>query len=519
MLSGFRGNSGFLAALAAAVFVIAPVTAQDEPPSLPDFDNMTGPQAFQTMRDNPGRWLLEPCEFGAPLLAAMERAEPENMPVVRGSLYVQALCADVEDRYEDGAALVRRLNALEPEKPEVGLTLYFSRRTEDADWALETLACLRGEQFASLTPSNYWLSVRALIFAGREDEVQSLALKWFDDSQIAFIDTDLHSALARSALIAAGRDGRNDIAPQLLGYISNPLTYVEMLTARDFEPFWPLIEERAGPGLEKVGAENVETARLRLSYAPADRDRFSAAARALHYNGDFEKAVELADRWRKREERGLELEEGDAWALNIQAYAYDSLGQPEKADAVFEELAALDPEGNDWLVNFVINRASRLVGHGRWEEGLAAAQLARTVRGSTYAEMIVAKDHACALTQLGRAYEAVPEIEFLRENRKESVHLAAQGLLCLGLKEEVAQMLVAALADPVMRDSAIAALERPEADLFYTQSMLPSPRALMAEYPELAAAFAQHARDLPDAFVPRASRLRAKLDLPEWDPR
>jgi tetratricopeptide (TPR) repeat protein len=516
---GFHGFRALAAGALAATFMIAPVAAQDEPAPLPDFAAMTGPQAFQTMRDNPGRWLREPCDFGMPLLEVMQRAEPENIPVVRGNLYVEALCADQNKRYQDGANLIRKLNAMDADSPEVGLTLYFARQTDDADWALETLSVLRGEQLGSLTTSSFWSSARAIRQAGRQADLEALALKWFDDSQIAFIDTDLHSGLARNALIAAARDSRSDIALQLLGYISDPSTYVEMLTAREFEPFWPQIEERAGPGLEKVGAENVETTRLRLSYAPADRDRFSAAARALHFNGDFQTAVELADRWRQREERGLELEEGDAWALNIQAYAYDSLGQPEKADAVFEELAALDPEDNNWLVNFVINRASRLVGHGRWAEGLAAAQLARTVPGSTYAEMIVAKDHACALYQMGRADDAQAEIVFLRENRNESVHLAAQGLLCLGLRDEAAQMLIAGLADPATRPSAIAALERAEADLFYTQSTLPPPRALMEEYPELAAAFAQHARDLPEAFIPRASRLRARLDLPEWEPR
>ena len=38
-----------------------------------------------------------------------------------------------------------------------------------------------------------------------------------------------------------------------------------------------------------------------------------------------------------------------------------------------------------------------------------------------------------------------------------------------------------------------------------------------AEADALAAEFARHARDLPEAFTPRASQLRVRLDLPEWE--
>lgn len=522
-------SKSLLALVAAGIVTTSPVNAQEQKnthekptPEAAEaaplkFDGMGFQEALRLFQDNGDRWVEEPCEFGVPASGVMLSHRPGDVPIRRVALLSQALCADEEERYEDGAAVVRQLNGLVEGEVNLWLTLYFARRLEDGQWALDTLRSLRPEQLGELERDSFWLTTQTIRESGLEDEGADLALQWFEDSRIGFIDGDLHAGLARSALAAAVRQERVDMAPQLLGYITNPSTYVDMLTSRELEPLWPAIEERAGPNLTSIGAENVEIARRRLTNAPSDRDRFSDAAHALHFNGDFDAAIELAQSWRTREERGLELEEGDAWALNIQAYAYDSLGQPERADAIFEELAAVDPEANFWAVNFVINRASRLVEHGRWEEGLAASEYARTVPGSTYAELIVAKNHACALNRLGRTEEALAELDFVRENKSSSVHLAAVGLLCNGLRDEAAEVLLEGLRDQTTRASAIAALLGAETDLFYTQSMLPEPRALMVEYPELAAEFALHARDLPEAMAPRAALLRTRLDLPEWE--
>ena len=528
MSSTLFRRTALAVALALPALTAAPLAAQkakqaDAPApataTAPDFATMGGAEAFRTFREQRDRVFDDSCGFGVPLLGAMERAEPENMSVVRFAMYIQAICADEERRYEDGAALTRRINALDPAAIETSLSFYFARQTADPDWALEILGGLNDDQIGKLDSRDYWQAVRPINLAGRSEAVDALALRWIDDGKLPFFDSEMWAILAGSALGAAAREGRADMADQLLGYITDPLTYIDLLTDRTYAPLWPQIEARAGANLAEVGAENVAITRQRLTNAPSDRDRFSEAAYALHFHGEFEAVIALAQSWREREARGVGIEEGDAWALNLQAYAHDALGQPERADAVFDELATYDPEEHDWVVNFVINRASRLIGYGRWEEGLAAAQLARTVRGSKYAEMIVAKDHTCALAALGRADEAASELDFLREYKIESVELAALGLLCHGLRDEAAALLTEALEDPGTRESAIGALLAPEADLFYTQSILPDARALMAEYPALAAAFAEHARDLPEAFTPRAAQRRVPLDLPVWEVR
>lgn len=507
----------FLGALTGVPASAADDDADEATKALPDFDTLDFDGALKVFQNSGDRWIREPCAFGAPLLNVLQDHQPENAAVQRYRLFASALCAGDEGRVEDGKGLIEELNALNPVGTDVEMTLYYVFRTEDADLALETLGNLVGKDFEQLSTDRFWSVVRTIRMAGRGEEFQSLALSWFEGEQIGFINGDLYSALASSALIAAARDGREEMVEPLLQHITSPSVYVDLLTNRDFETIWPQIEERAGDNLADIGAEDVAMARSRLAIAPGDRDRFSDLAYALLFHGEFQAAIDLADTWQDREKRGLALEEGDGWAYNIQAYAYDSLGQVERADAVFDRLAQIKPEGNEWVVNFLINRASRLVGYGRWQEGLEAAGLARTVPGNDYAAMILARDHACALLKLGRREEARTELDFLRENAEESIHLAAQGLLCHGLRDEAAQLLVERLGNSATRGSAQSALAQQEASLFYSPSMLPDPRDLLEEYPELDEAYRELTRNLPERFIPRASLMRRHSDLPDWE--
>lgn len=508
-----------IALAAAALLLAAPLAAQngsrrDAPEALPDLSGMTGQQIYEVFVADEDRWTREPCSFGAPVLLALEGKAPRPEPIRRLRLVAEALCADEEQRYADGAKVMQQVRALTPEDPATGLALYFARRLEDAEGVLALLTGLEGAEIEQLDENEYLAAGRMLTLAGRGEDLDALALEWVDGGKLAFFDTDLHSAIAFNALRAAARAGRGDVVDQLLLPITSPGVYVTLLTYREFEPFWPQIEQRAGPNLAMVGAENVNLTRTRLVNAPNDRDRFSDAAHALHYNGDFAEAIALAQRWRERAESGVAIAEGDAWALNIQAYAHDSLGQHGEADKVFDELAKLDPQEHNWVVNFVINRASRLIGQGRWEEGLVANNLAREVaemQGTTYAKMIIAADRACALAKLDRAGEAAEELAFLRANVKESHALAARGLVCHGQDGEAAALLVAGLRDPAQRAVALAAFQTDKLDLFYTATILPQASDLPPDFPELAEELARHMRPMPEAFIPQASLKRVKL--------
>lgn len=511
-----KPSARILLALAAAL-VAAPLAAQDivpEPEPLPDLSAMSGEEVLALFRKTNGRWLDEPCTFGVPVTTAMEEKIGKTVPIRRARLYAAAICADKEKRYAEGAALAQELNAVDPAQQTIALPLYFARRLEDADMALAILGGVEGKALGDLDKDEYWAISRMFARQGRGKDLDALALAWVAGGKLAFIDGELHEPIAVRGLRAAARTGRADLVDTLLLSITSPPSYIDLLTNRAFEPFWPQIEQRAGPNLSLVGAEHVQMTRARLTNVSKDRDRFSEAAHALHYNGQFEDAIALARRFRENRAGGAALAEGDAWALNIEAYAYDSLGQFAKADAVFDELAKLDPDENPWVVNFVINRASRLVGQGRWKEGVKATLLARAVAekyGSTYAKLILARQMACALPELGRADETASELAFLRDNAKDGIALSVAGLMCAGQNDEAAALLLAALRDERQREDAVSAFLTDELDLFYTASILPNARDLLADYPELAAELALHMREMPEAYIPQAALKRVAL--------
>ncbi|MBV7259153.1 hypothetical protein [Erythrobacter crassostreae] len=499
----------------------SPLSAQEsEVDPAPDYSGMEYDQLVAVFREDPRRWSAEPCEFGVPLLSAMEAKNPAADPVRTIHFLAQIYCSDTGKQYPQALQVFDQLEAAFPQDDYSDLGFYLLTRNDAADRALDRLKALDFESAGELSEDRFWFVVRMLSREGKNDEVSDLALEWSGNGIFGALTRGQQSGLAFRALSSAIRQDRLDEGEKLLSLITSPRSYISLLTEREYEPLWPAIERRAGPNLKTVGAEDVRLTGTRLENNEADRDRFSEAAHALHFDGRFEDAIALAQQWQKREKRGEELEEGDGWALNIQAYAYDSLGKPELADAVFDKLAELDPDENPWVVSFVINRASRLIGQGRWDEGVEAAKVARTVaeeNGNTYAKAIIASNLACAYVKTGQRDKIAPEIAFLRENSEEGLVLAAKGLICVEERQEAVDLLMAAFADPTQKDTALGAFQVDELDLFYTQSMLPDASDLLPEFPELRAELTKHRRDMPESYIPQAALKRAVLELPEWE--
>ena len=484
-----------------AIGVAAPLSAQT------DFQEMSESELLNTLKKGNGAWIDQPCEIGKPLFSALVDKNPARAAYLRAKLLSQTLCFDQEKNYQRGAATLAELEREFPEENFDWLGLYFDRRLENADGALARLNEMNAEQLGKLGPDSTWALFRMVTKQNKQDELEDFSLRLADRNLIGALNTELQSGVAMRALVSAVRIGRPEAAKSLLAYIRSPRSYVNMLGDRGYEAAWPEIEAAAGENLRIVGDAYVEWSLARLDTNSSDRDRFSDAAHSLHFAGRYQEAIDLAQSWRERADALDQIEEGDAWAMNIQAYAYDALGRRSEADAVFDQLAKLDPEEHDWVVNFVINRASRLVGHGRWEDGLEAAALARTVadkHGSTYAKMIVANNHACALSKLGRGAEAEKEFTFLRENLADGTALAIGALLCAGKREEAVQTTLDALADDGMRDSLIEDMQHAKFDLFYTPSILPKAHDLMVGNAEIRAVFELYARDIPDRFTPTA---------------
>lgn len=498
------------------LMLATPVAAQDNTTSqlLDNLTEKSDEELLAILRDGGRRWMEEPCDFGVPLFSQLAERRPNSASHARGALLSEAFCADIQGNYARGIEKVRQLREVFPEDDFSYLGLYFVGRLEDADGALEELKRLKDEQLEQLEPDEFWSLFRTIRKAGKVDSIEDLALEWSDTRKLSLVSGELQPGLAKLAITAAIRKGRGNGVGELLSYIRSPASYIDMLADRQFEASWPLIEPAAGPNLSKAAESEVEWALARLDTAPEDSSRLSDVARALHYAGRFDEVVELVSPVFEANPTLAGLEEDEGWALNLLAYAYDSLGERAKADAVFDALARLDPDENYWVVNFVINRSSRLIGQQRWEAGMEAAALARTVtndNGTKYAKVILARDHACVLPMVGREDERIAEFEFLRANAIESPFLVASGLMCGGLEEEAAQVLIDGLNDPATRGPLLSDLQPGDFDLFYTPSSLPSPRDLLESHQPLRDTFDRYARIIPASFVPEAALNRRRL--------
>ena len=498
----------------AALFAAAPLYAQGTGESTEPYDaaSKSNEELLDKADDDSDPWVQRPCDLGVPLFTELARRVPEDGYPARGLLFAGALCDDENDDYAAGYAKIRELEARWPEYDFNDVGFYFAYRTENAADYIARLRASSDGQLGKLTSGRFWPARRMINQQGLEGDFRKLMLEWADQKRIVHLPFELQAGVTATAMRAAVAEGRNEMVPGLLVDIRSPMSYIDFLADRELESIWPLLEERVGPNFDRIADEYAFWATGRLENHPRDRDRFSEAAHSLHFAGRFEEAIALARQWRERDGAMSVIEEGDAWALNIEAYAHDALGERTQADAVFDQLAALEPEKHPWVVNFVINRASRLVGQERWQEGLEASGLARGVAekwGSTYAKMIIARDHACALNALGRTGEIEAELQFLRDNRETSYEIASQGLLCVGRREEAAAFLLEGIGDERFRSNALEALQSDDFELFYTASKLPEPTGLLDESPELKEAFDRYARAIPEEFIPTAT-LRAK---------
>jgi tetratricopeptide (TPR) repeat protein len=348
-----------------------------------------------------------------------------------------------------------------------------------------------------------------------EEEFLEFSFDITASERFVLLDAEIQPWFAAPALLRAATNGDEGRAESLLPYLEQPGTFINLLSNREYEPIWPLIERYAGDHLSNVSGRYVEWSERRLSEKPGDLSRFTDLVRSLHYAGRFEEVVSLMNRWRQSRNGAAVTQEDAGWAMNIEAYALDALGRVEEADGIFDQLADLSPNQHPWMVNFAINRASRLVAQERWEEGLAATERARWAtrnEGTVYAKMLIARDRTCALHRLGRPQEAKPELEYLRQNFDQARLEATTGLLCAGLDDEAYSKIAGAFADgrsTVFVDT----LQGAGFELFYTPSRLPSIGEFILSRPELRDAAFRHVRLIPERFVPAAHLRRQDVQI------
>ena len=486
--------------------------AQPVPGEVLDVAQMSDAELNATLDDETSGWVQQPCKVGIPIFAELGRRAPDNESYQRGGLMAQSLCAS---RQGDPGAAIASFDEFERRFGEVGMDQYRIALAFNAERPAEVLDRLErmvardgGRPFADLEADYYFAILRALRKAGLRDDIGRFSASVYMLPLFADLSADMQQSIATNALLPMIDSGDEDLIRQLLLEIRNPVMFSDFLASREYESAWPLIEERVGPAMSKVTGGYREWAMARLANASYDRDRFSDAAHSLLFDGKFEDAVALVKKWRDRPGAFDRIEEGDGWAVNIEAYALDGLGRFDEADALFDRLAAIDAEKNNWVVNFVINRSSRLVGHGRWEDGLEAAALARKVaenHGSLYAKMLVGRDMACANAALSRTAATEQELAFLVEKQGEFAWITVQALQCAGKDEQAVSLLLETLDNETERPGLLSVLQDDRFDLFYTPSILPKPYDLVGSSPAVRAAFDKYARVIPLEFAPAAS--------------
>ena len=367
------------------------------------------------------------------------------------------------------------------------------------------------ESYGGLDEDLVWAALREVRAAGLGEQADDILYEVVEAGEVELFPSILRATIASGAIDVSARRGDLEAAEAMLRLIDNPVYYDRYLARREYASIWPAVEARVGPNYRTITREFREARVAQWRAATGNLENLHDAAGARLYDGDWHGVVALADEALARPDLMETLEEDEGWVLNLKAYAFDALGRRDEADRIFDDLARLDPAKHPWVVNFAINRGSRLVGQGRWMEGLAAAEIAEEIArkyGSPYARALTARDKICALHNLGRPDDYSASLEFLRRGASDHTTLLAGSLQCIGRDDEAASLIANALRDDLAREDFMESLQPQAFDLFYTRSILPKPRDLLATHPELREEFLKHARLIPEQFYPAASLTR-----------
>jgi hypothetical protein len=489
-----------------AVLAAAPVAALAND-QVPDLTKLSDAELVKRAETTQGGSDVSSCAVFVPLFAELTRRQPDSFDY-RGRLAASRIfCASEERRYADGLRLVKEAET------EFGYEFYdlyalhFATELNDAPELLRRLrAVTESSAIVDLPKVAVAASFRRLSQTDLRPEADRLASELARSPLYARLDPDVQESLATPALRHAAAMGQTAAADRILRYVRSPYTLLTMLARRDFEPIWPQLEAHAGENLRKASAGYVSWAATRLADKPEDRDRLSRYAEALAFAGRDDEAIAVAQNWLHRSDGAGELEEGNGWALQVEADAWDRRGDVARADKIFDDLALLPADKHPWVVNFVINRQGRLLELGRWEEALAAGAIARTVAGeygSPYARAAVASIFGCAHYKLGHIAEGQRELDFLVAHADDYPSGSLLVLQCAGRDDEAAAVAKQLLDQPSKRDGLLLEFQDARFSLWsMRESVLPDSAELIRSRPDLLAEALKYVRVLPDRLIP-----------------
>jgi len=450
------------------------------------------------------------CEELAPLLREMVERDTFTDRVKLASAIAEMWCAKEQKRWQDA---YRFLLMAESEGADdfgslgFSLALYAEKNNDALERLLSFAKSNDSEAILDVYIEDVLFLKNELKSNGLTNEYESMLNGLFDSPYFSQFSPRLQNPIAYALVEIDADKGRFEHMDEKLAYLKDPMTYISFLADRKFAPIWPQLEESAGPNMASVADSYVEESANRHDKEPSDDYAIQEYAHALLYAGKFEEVVALVDI-----KDIANMTEQQGWALNVKAYALDALGRTPESSAIFSTIASIpyEPGENDWLVSFVINRASRLSELGQFENALKANQLAESIPGSEYAKMLTLKVKICSLAGLNRVSEARPFLDQIYAKRKNSHATAAEAMLCVNDSEKAAMIVLEALANPDYSGTMAEQLQKPEFNLFSTRSVLPGLYDEFQGHSDVKAALYKVGRFIPDEYIPVAGVRRIK---------
>ncbi len=442
------------------------------------------------------------------------------------ALYSDMVCAADEDRWDDARNRMTLYEQKWRQEVPFPLSVVILQKAGDVDQAeVRFLTFIDAAAPGEITreQSNFvWEFSRARAKAKQPERRIALFRQFAQPTRVKKFDMltaeGIESALFKWEVEA----GNIDAARALLPKLKSPDTVMETLGDRRFAELWPEIETLAGQNMAKVINALVDQRQTWLNADRNNEEALKALAEAYLYAGRFDDVLQLVSSREPAPDAYDALTEDMTWALSAKIRALDALGRFEEASAIYDRIAALDPgQDRGWIVNFVINRAIRLVSLGQSERGLAAAERAGEIAaeyGNDYARMLVRRSRICALAGMGKLAEAQALLADATEHSADSPSSAVQAMLCAGADDEAAKTVRKMLDDPVQVGEIIERLQSPDFTLYAVDSVLPNMATKLRRRADVAPVFLKVARDIPLDFVPLFTLRRTEQRAPSKTP-
>lgn len=453
------------------------------------------------------------CKELSPILAEMVTRGSFPEQIVKASAAAEMWCAREQGRWQDAYRYM--LVAEEGVEPlgfgalGFGIAIYAGHYDDALDRLLAIAESEDPKEAFSLYIEDVLFLMDKLRDDGSEKSTRRMLDGLFHSPHFNQFSPRLQGPIAYALLDSDADRGDFAHADEKLAYLKYPPTYIYLLADRKFAPIWPALESKVGKNMRTVVDSYLAETQARYKSNPKDDNALQGYAHALLFAGRPEDVVALVD----VDDIGS-MNENQGWALNVKAYALDALGRHAEAEAVFDAIAKIPyrPGVNEWLVSFLINRASYLSELGLFEKALAANRLAESLPASEYANMLTLKTNICSLAGLGRSAEVEPYLKLIYDKRRDSYDIAALAALCVGDVDRAARIVLEALADPKSSGDMAEDLQPEGFSLFYSRSHLPTLYEKLHAYNGISQALDKAGRFIPDEYMPEAGIRRTQAD-------